>query len=471
MVRARACNTAAALRSHRLNLPRQGTELDPLSVFLEASQPDRRPSSPKPIGHRSATVKAVVTLDTARHPLDLGATLTHSRLHIEQQPNPFGTLLFTTLSEYTRALSGAATGLQFLQIGNGSVDTSLFEGSAFAQGYLVRRQDNIVRLGLRADFHTNDRVRVSPRVFALLARAGFIFSGGGGAFTRNWPAELFAKATLRDAEHLRELVIDGVALDGAPERSLESSPAIVSVIDPALQRRRDLVGRASVRRVVGTFDAQLEYTFTDGRHLIGSRRLPAPTGWTDQLQSRDRVRVHQFHAGVSYKIRDQRFTGHYEWVQSRDSSAGPFATEPDGHDTWAPSAGVPSWRASLVGALRLPGAISVSVIASAAGPTRYDVTSTLNTDGSYLFTERGVRARNSGMAAGTKNATVYIHRRLVVPRSITGLFPSHVNIGIELNNPFGWENYLTYGAVAGSPLLGQPLDAQPGRSLKFWITL
>jgi len=423
---------------------------------------------------QSWTAKTVAAIGDVNRPLEIGGALMQSRSQVEHRPNPFGTILFGNLPDYERALEGVPTGIRFMQVGSGLVQTKMLELNAFAQGYLVKRERGFVRVGIRADAHSRDALRWSPRMYASLERRRFILSAGAGVFVRNWPADLFDAAAMRDALHLRELVREGVSLIDSADPLMNGVPSdlIVSAIHPEFRRQRDAVARVSVARAIGSLDSQLEYTFTDGRYLPGARRRPTDFGWRDMLESGERLKEHQVHVRTSYRMRRQTFTVHYEWTRSFDSGVGPRVVELGDYDTWARSADVVPWRAGAVAALRLPGALSLSVVASAAGPAPYDITSTSNASRSYLFTERDGRRRNSGASEATRDVSVFAQRRLALPAPITRLVGvRQVNLGASISNLFDWKHYLAYGSVLGTPLFGQPLEALAGRSVRFWITL
>ena len=60
------------------------------------------------------------------------------------------------------------------------------------------------------------------------------------------------------------------------------------------------------------------------------------------------------------------------------------------------------------------------------------------------------------------------HCRLAVPKLFSGLRQkTYVDINVQVLNLLGNKDYESIGTVLGSPLLGQPLAAIPGRSLRY----
>lgn len=423
---------------------------------------------------RLATIKAAIGIDDVRHPFEVGGSITSTTIRIDRTPNPQGTLLFPTIEDYARALNGAATATRIVQMGDGRIRTINLEMDAFAQVYVLQRRGGFVRAGLRIDTQTGDAMRWSPRAYAATARGRLVMTGGAGVFTQNWPADLFSSTAMRDASHLRELLVNGVALDDAMQMETDSvlPRLLVSSIAGDFRRRRDVIARASILRPARRFAPKLEYTVVRGRYLAGSRRLATDVGWVDEIASRARLVRHQLHASLSFTTGRMSVSSHYEWVRSSDSSAGALAIESAGTDTWARSAGVPPWRATLVTAMKLPASLSLSIVASADGAAPYDITTSRDVAGDYLFTDRGGRGRNSGRTPGARRVDLYAHRRVRIPRSVP-LFGTlgHLNVGAQVENVFGWQHYFSYGSVMGSPLFGEPLAARAGRSVRLWVTL
>jgi hypothetical protein len=314
-------------------------------------------------------------------------------------------------------------------------------------------------------------VRFSPRLSGTARFWGLKWAGGVGTFTKNWPNDLFAKALVRDSSHLSELVQEGTGLNTS-EGNGSAPGAIASSIDGSFRRRRDTIGRASIQRKVGNVDYTTEYTFTHAVGLPGMRRIPVTGGWIDDLSSDYGLRSHQVHVRAQYGGPDFTLSAHYEWTHSRDSSAGPFATEPAGTPPlWAPSADVSPHHFSLVAATKIIGA-SCSVVASARTGAPYDIAFARDLAGDGLFVDRNGLPRNSGLGPSFRSLNVYASRPFVLPAGVTRLHgPRTIRVGIQANNVLGLRNYLALGSVLGTPLFGQPLGALPERALRFWITM
>jgi hypothetical protein len=428
------------------------------------------------------TVKGVLEQLNNSRPWSAGVIADQTINTLDEHPNPFGTLLFPNLLAYAQALGGAHTGSGFVDTGNGQIRTTTLDVSAFFQGDLVRRANGRLRAGLRTDYQSRDGVRFSPRLSGTTRMLGFAWAGGVGTFTKNWPSEIFAKVLIRDDSHLVEQVENGVGLSTEPnvlptspaaESGSPLAPIIVSRVDAAFRRRRDTIGRISIQRQFRKFDSTLEYTLTNASNLPGMRRLPAKSGWIDDLSSDYHLRAHQLHVRAQYVQGEFALTAHYEWTHSRDSSGGPFAIEPAGTPPlWAASGGVSPHQASLVATARIKGALSFSVVGSATTGAPYDIFFARDVAGDALFADRNGLPRNSGIGPAFRTLDLYAAKQIELPSRIVSLHgPRAIHIGVQANNVLGWQNNLSLGAVMGTPLFGQPLGALQGRVLRLWVTM
>lgn len=409
---------------------------------------------------RSLTGKAVIEIENGAHPIEAGGGMAMWAFRFDRIPNPHGTRLFATVEDYTNALRGMGQGATMIQTGNGRLDGRNREVYTYGQGYLVRGTRGFARAGLRIDWQTGDAPQWSPRVYSAATLAGgVVASGGAGLFTENWAADLLSTIRSQDARHLRTLIVDG------------TPRTRVSSIAGDFRRRRELVVRASLARPTARFTPQVEYTFTRGSFLAGSRRHAMPDGWIDELASRERLRRHQLHAALGFTTSWLSLSSHYAWTRSFDGSAGALAIESAGVQTWARSTGLAPWRAGFVAGLRLPGAVSLSILASGEGPTPYDITTNQDVAGDYLFSHRGGRVRNSGRAPGRRSVDVFARRAIRVPDGIP--WPAalrQLSANVRVENLFGERHYTSYGPVVGSQLFGQPLAATAGRTVRLSFT-
>jgi hypothetical protein len=230
--------------------------------------------------------------------------------------------------------------------------------------------------------------------------------------------------------------------------------------------------KGSIERPFARLVPGLEYTWTDGQHLLGSQRLADSAGWLDVLQSnRDRQRQ-AVRARLRYTLKRQSLVANYEWIRSRDDTDGPFSF-PENQDNlgaeWARSAGVSPHNFTLVDNLRLPRSISATLIATARGSAPYNITSGLD-NGDDLFNDRGGRPRNSGNGPCYRSLDLFGSRRIPVPGTATRSGGRmYVNVGVQAENLLGDKNYQGVDSVASSPLFGKPLAAAPGRSVRLWV--
>jgi len=424
------------------------------------------------------TWKNVFQSRSKRHLWTAGVTVTRFGISNDQQPNPFGTLEFSNLEAYTQAQAGSATGTLFLTRGRGQAHYASIETAPFLQGDLVHSENLLVIGGLRADYQTQGGILLSPRL-SLAARArGFVLRAGTGMFVHDWPGDVLMHIIQDDGFHLQPFIIQNVALPEAVSPinpSLALAGALVqSKLAPEFTRPRDLMYRGSIEHSCGRFTVGLEYSAVDGRHLLGSERLGAQKGWLDLLESDRARRRQQLHARLRFQWKTQNVTAHYEWMDSKDNTGGPFSYPEQPYQLnqeWARTAGVSPHNFTLVDRFKLPNEISVTLIATARGSAPYNIVTGID-NGDGLFNDRGGRARNSGNAPRYNSLDLFGYRRFPLPSfSSKSDKKMYINLGAQVNNLIGNRNCTGLDAVLASPLFGRPLAAGPGRSFRLSLNL
>jgi len=427
---------------------------------------------------RNLTWKNVFQSTSKRRLWTAGVTVTRTGISNDERPNPLGILEFSSLQAYAEAQAGSPTGTWFLTRGIGQAHYASIEAAPFVQGDLVHSENLLVTGGLRADYQSPGGILLSPRLSLAARERGFILRAGGGVFVHNWPGSVFMHTIEDDGFHLQPLIVQSVslaeALSPTDANGSFTAASVRSRLAPGLTRPRDLMFKASVERAFGHFTPGLEYSWVDGQHLLGSERLSDPNGWVDFLESNRARRRQQLHARLRFAWRRQNVTAHYEWIQSMDNTSGPFSFPEHQNDLrseWARTAGVSPHNFSLVDSFKLPSAISVTLIATAHGSAPYNVTSGTD-NGNGLFNDRGGRARNSGNEPTYNSLDLSGYRRIALP-SISGKSEKriYVDLGVQVNNLLGNNNYTGLDSVLGSPLFGRPLGAGPGRSARLWLSL
>jgi hypothetical protein len=163
---------------------------------------------------------------------------------------------------------------------------------------------------------------------------------------------------------------------------------------------------------------------------------------------------------------------HYQWTRSRDDGDGPFSFPERQDDVAAEearSAGVAPHEIGVVANLRLPGAVLLTLVESWHSSTPYDVTTGTDPAGLGLFNFRGGRPRNGGDGPGYHSVSLYGSRRIALP--LPGGRRTYASLCLHVENLLDDRNYAVVGGVAGSPLLGVPLVALPGRSVRVSVSL
>ncbi len=202
------------------------------------------------------------------------------------------------------------------------------------------------------------------------------------------------------------------------EATLARGRPISSELAPELARGRDWMLSLSVERRSGAFVPGLEYRWTRGQQLLGSRRLFTGARWSDRVESNRTSKKHQLHARLRWRWKGQTVVGHYEWVHSYDNTDGPFSF-PERQDDipaeWARTSGVSPHNVSIVGSFQLPGRASLSLVWTSRSSSPYNVTSSRDIGRNGLYNDRGGRPRNTGKGPGFNSLSLFAHQRIRLP--------------------------------------------------------
>jgi len=300
---------------------------------------------------------------------------------------------------------------------------------------------------------------------------GFLFRAGAGIFVYDVPSEVIVSVLEKDGMHLKEFRNFGVPLIPTGTSPSVTLPQVRVRVSPDVTRPADLLAAASVQRRLRHVSPAAEYTWTRGRHLLGSRRLPDGSGWSDVLESNRSAERHRLRTRLAFTWKAQTFTAQYEWLRSRDDVDGPFSFpehQEDLRSEWAFSSAIPRHVFTLVGNLRFPGAVSVTLTDTWRGPAPYNITTGMDLAGNALYNDRGGRARNTGQGPPYQSLSLFAHRRIVLPNLLAG--PPRticLDLGVHLDNLLGHRNLLNVGPIAGSGTFGLPLAGLPGRSVRL----
>jgi hypothetical protein len=418
------------------------------------------------------TLKNVLQFNTDNHTWSVGATVSRRGDEENIIPNPFGHIYFDNLEDYIlSATTGADTGTGMITQGPGKVRYASYTAAPFVEAEMVHRTRVVVRGGLRADAQTAGGVLFSPRLSAVAFLQGFVLRAGSGMFVQNWTNDIFLRVLENDGNHLQRFLITNASLSDLEAGTATLESEIASRIAPDLTPARNWVSKVALEHPFQRFLPGVEYTWTDGTHLLGSQRLSAPTGWTDVLASNRDLRKHQLHFRAQYKIRGQNLTAHYEWIHARDDTDGPFsfpARQDDIAGEWGPSSGIAPHNLTLVANLKFGKALSLTLVDGWHSPLPLNITSGLDPEDNGLYTDRAGRPRNSGRGPYCNSMQLFAHRRIAVPKLFSAPNQKlYVDLGVQGLNLLGNKDYVSMGTVIGSPLYGQPLAAVPGRSLRF----
>jgi hypothetical protein len=407
------------------------------------------------------TLKYVAESSPDRRHWSAGAIVSRSSDAEWHLPNPAGRTVFESAQAYGDAQAGLGTGTWFGARRSGRTAYASTAIAPFVEADVLRSAHVRVRGGLRADYQSGGGTLLSPRVSGAATWRGSTIRWGGGVFVHDWATGVLLQALENDRAHLDRVVATGAAL-----------VPIDSRVAHDLTRPRDLVLRASVERRWRSLTPGIEYTWTHTTHRLGSRRLADDGGWVDLLESNRLARKRQLHLRLQAEARGQRMGAHYQWTRSRDDGDGPFSFPERQDDVAAEearSAGVAPHEIGVVANLRLPGAVLLTLVESWHSSTPYDVTTGTDPAGLGLFNVRGGRPRNGGDGPGYHSVSLYGSRRIALP--LPGGRRTYASLCLHVENLLDDRNYAVVGGVAGSPLLGVPLVALPGRSVRVSVSL
>ena len=422
------------------------------------------------------TVKNILQSNKKSNNWSIGATVSRRADEDNIIPNSYGQVYFDNLEDYiSSANTGADTGTGVISLGQGKAQYDSCTAAPFIEAELLRRPKIVVRGGLRADYETAEGVHFSPRLSAVTGLRGFVLKAGSGMFVQPWANSIFVNMLEDDGSHLQRYLINNVSLSsnlatlaGVPESE------IISRITPGMIATRNWISKASIEHAYGSFLPGVEYTWTNGTHLLGSQRLGnATTGWTDWLESNRAQRKNQIRALAQYRIRGQSLTARYEWIHARDDTDGPFsfpAQQNNINGEWGPSSGMANHNLTFVAGSRIRNMLMFSLVDSWHSPLPENITSGLDPEDDGLYTDRAGLPRNSGRGTYYNSMELFAHSRIAMPKLFSRPNKkTYLDLYLQIPNLLNNKNYQSLGTVLGSPLFGQPLAAAPGRSFQFSI--
>ena len=421
--------------------------------------------------HRTRWIlKNVLDTKLAKRYWTFGTTISRTSDSQLLVANPMGSIHFEDLEDYVLSAStGAHIGTEQITRGDGTARFSSYAAAPFVESDVLRRSSLLLRWGLRADCQTAGGAIFSPRISAITEVHGYVLKAGTGVFVRGWSNGTFLKVKEGDGHHLQYFLIRNVSLADAEAGTATLENAIVSRISPNLTPARDWVAKFSIEHPMGRVAPGVEYTWTEGTHLLGSQRLSSPMGWTDLLESNRGLHQQQLHFRVQYGIRGHSFTAHYEWLHARDDTDGPFsfpARQSDVNGEWARSA-VPAHNVSFVGNLQLGRAGNLVLIEKWHGLTPVNITSGTDAEHNGLYLDRAGLPRNRGHLPPCSSLDLIAQRRIPVPRLSEGTHRLYAVVGVQASNLLGNKDYIGIGTVIGSTLFGRALAGLPGRTVRF----
>jgi len=426
------------------------------------------------------TSKHVLRAMTDR-PWSIGVVAEGGVDHHAATPNAYGTFQVDSADAYERAAAGEPVGTWFAMRGAGDARYSAVTVAPFAQKTFVRAANVEATGGVRADYHSDFGMFVSPRGSIAVRIGGFTIGGGAGLFATPVPDGVFMRAIENDGVHLQQMVASGVSLADTISLAGAYVPGVRTALASDLARPYQMMERVSIERTFGRFVPGFEATWTEDRRRLGLTRtidgaIPddgSRPGFVDTFESNRRGNRVRLHAQARYMVNRRSFSAHYEWVRARDNGDGPFAyaTNPSNLDgDWGPSAGIAAHNVTVTGSFALPRGITLNATDTWHSGAPYTITTGLDPAGLGLFIDRGGLPRNGAEGPAYHSLSLYGHRRLAMPQAVAR-GRVHVNLGVQVDNLLDNTNYLGVGSVLRSSSFGQPLFAMPGRSVRVLINV
>ena len=217
-------------------------------------------------------------------------------------------------------------------------------------------------------------------------------------------------------------------------------------------RPRTISSSVSLEHRLGNFDLGVEFNWEEGKHLLGWRRAPTSSGWTDWLDSaRDQNRS-ELRGRLRYVWKGLNLVVNYEFAHSRDNTDGPFSyTERSDNlrGEWARTTGIPVHNFTLVGNVNLPKSFSLTVLGSAHSQSPYNILTGKDVNNDGLFNDRGGLSRNSGNGPSYSTVSLYCSRHINISRIFDGKEKTlGADVGIQIENFLGRHNYLMLEPVS-----------------------
>jgi hypothetical protein len=418
---------------------------------------------------------AHVLRGTSRTPWVGGVTMSGVTDSDAQTPNAAGLFEFADLASYTRALAGGGTATWFVTRGNGLAQRGNIRVATFAQKQLLAARHLELAAGARADYQSGLGTVLSPRLSLAANWRGATVRAGAGLFVKDVPNTIFVIALKNDGRHLQQFMTMDAPLDGSSGTSLPPRQSIHSGIAPGLTAPREWMSRVSVERRIGGVVPGIEYTWTLGRHMLGSERSAGGSGWLDVFESDRAAERHRVRAQLLYAKQGRQLSAQYEWTHARDNTDGPFSFAAQAGSPaaeWARSTGVPPHNVSVTASSMLLAGVSLNVMYTWRSSAPCNITSGVDAARNGLFLDRGGRARNSGHGPGYSSLDLYAYRRVKVPNLLRSANRQlHLNIGVQAQNLLDRRNVMSVGSVVGAANFGRPISAYPGRSIRLSVSL
>jgi hypothetical protein len=445
-----------------------------------------------------------------KHALRGGLLLRDLKVTSDEQRNAAGSFTFADLASY----EAGRPSLFSKRVGDPRVEFNHREYGAYVQDEAKLTKNLVVAAGLRVEgqSHVDTFATLAPRAsltYTLNPRT--TLRAGAGRFLGWFEPEIYEQTLRLDGTREVETTVSNPswpdALAGGSSTGL-SSRTTQLLADPALTLPRTTRMSVGIERNLGArLRFMSDYSYQRGRHELRSRNRSTPGSSISlrEIESTAKSSRHVIDTRINLMPQPQArfnfFVG-YMWTQARNEASSALslpASESNVAAEWGPAASDVRHRLfGLIGGRPFPGVNATLLVQSQSGAP-FDITTGRDDNGDSLLNDRpaGV-TRNAGRMPARVNADVRLgwsksFGAVRAPRPGGGGMrvirlgdgegaPDmgggdgeqrryRLSVYLQAFNVLGRLNPVAVGTVAGSPLFGQAILADPGRRIELGTTI
>ena len=367
-----------------------------------------------------------VDFTVRKHALKAGVLLEGGWWNSNQQVNPNGTFVFSTLSLYEAGQAQTYT----QRVGDPQVDYSMWRaGWYLSDDFRITKNLNL-SLGLRQELQTQvgDKFNLAPRTaFAWTVDRKTTVRGGWGLFYDWFDSSVYEQTLRVDGTTQRDLIVvnptypfGGGTGDLLPSSRIQAAPSL----GQALVQQASLGVERNVREWLGL---RADYMWTRGYDVYRAVNVNAPIdgvrpdptlGNVTQVESTGKRSADRLMVAANLRVPNRRIFGNvmYQLGSVRNMADGPLALPANSLDPdadWGPSAQDIRHRVFFMVNLPLPYGLRGGLNSQYASARPYNIITGVDNNGDTVFNDRlpGV-GRNSQRGASTWNVDLRLTKSI-----------------------------------------------------------